>query len=393
MTTIRIQALPKFPATVEAGDGMIITRSAGVFTFAVDPDFIPALDPTLQALALLPTAADKLPYFTGADTAALADFSAFGRTLVDDANGSAALTTLGISTFAKTILDDVDAAAVRATISAASLAVNSFTGAQTITVGAPGIIVLSGGASGLSSIQVGRTGAELEIGVAGGNNEFFAGTSAGHTAVRASAGNPLWLGSQASTPGIKINFAGTLVFPQHVSGALLTDGSGNVTATTNTGTGSNVLTTSPTVTTPNIVGTTAAGNAAAGSVGEVIESEIVVGSAVSQTTGTSVNITSISLTAGDWDVRGTYFTNMAGGTTTTGFEAAIHTVSATLPTRPNKGAQILMNCSGVGQNYGATVGQKRINVSGTTTVYLVANASFSGSTLSGYGYLGARRVR
>ena len=42
MTTIRIQALPKFPASVEAGDGMIITRSAGVFTFAVDPDFVPS---------------------------------------------------------------------------------------------------------------------------------------------------------------------------------------------------------------------------------------------------------------------------------------------------------------------------------------------------------------
>jgi hypothetical protein len=99
------------------------------------------------------------------------------------------------------------------------------------------------------------------------------------------------------------------------------------------------------------------------------------------------------LTAGDWDVFGIYFTNMAGGTTPTGFEAAIHTVSATLPTRPNKGAGILMNCSGVGQNYGIPVGTRRLSLSGTTTVYLVASANFSGSTLSGYGYLGARRVR
>src|ERR1044072_8825739 len=118
MTTIRIQALPKFPASVEAGDGMIIPRSAGVFTFAVDPAAIPVLDATLQALALLPATADKVPYFSGADAAALADFSPFGRSLIDDASGSDALTTLGVSTFAKTILDDTDGSAIRTTINA-----------------------------------------------------------------------------------------------------------------------------------------------------------------------------------------------------------------------------------------------------------------------------------
>src|ERR1043166_6216632 len=38
MSTIRIQALPKFPASVEAGDGITIERSAGVFTFSLDPE-------------------------------------------------------------------------------------------------------------------------------------------------------------------------------------------------------------------------------------------------------------------------------------------------------------------------------------------------------------------
>jgi hypothetical protein len=129
----------------------------------------------------------------------------------------------------------------------------------------------------------------------------------------------------------------------------------------------------------------------AGFIGEQIRSAIAIGSAVGLTTNTAANVTSISLTAGIWDVSALINFNISGSTAVSTMAASISTTSATRGTAgDNESTFVGVAFTGLGLSL--SVPSYRLTLSSTTTVYLVAFAIFVTSTLSAYGRISGTRV-
>lgn len=144
-----------------------------------------------------------------------------------------------------------------------------------------------------------------------------------------------------------------------------------------------------------IPGTTTNDNAMAGKVGEYIES--IISSPISLSTSIQVNLTSISLTAGDWEVSGTV---VFGGSATTVVTDQIIGLSKTTGTLPAAGTTA-QSAFVPGATYtpfatnnpNIFVGPTRFSLSTTTPIYMVVFETFSISTATAFGQIRALRIR
>ncbi len=148
-------------------------------------------------------------------------------------------------------------------------------------------------------------------------------------------------------------------------------------------------------TTSGIAGTPTNDNASAGIVGEFINSTIATASAVALVSGTPKTITSITLTAGDWDVWGSVFSKPAASTTSNSIGASISLATNTFGalSESEPASLIVGFASAAGQVNYMNTGIGRQSVSGSTTVYLVGYSTFAVSTMAMFGFISARRVR
>lgn len=151
--------------------------------------------------------------------------------------------------------------------------------------------------------------------------------------------------------------------------------------------------------TSSILGTVTNDSAAAGNIGQEVVSTVPIGSAAALTSGVPSNVTSVSLTAGDWNLFSTVDYDLVGATVTD-FKCGPSLTAATLPTQMGGGGlgaealasqlSTLASRSNVMQIVASTT---RLSIAATTTVYLVAQSAFSLGTVAAFGTLRARRGR
>ena len=138
---------------------------------------------------------------------------------------------------------------------------------------------------------------------------------------------------------------------------------------------------------------------ASSDLGTLVTSTVASGAAVSLTTNTAANITSISLAPGDWDISGVIDFNPAATTSVTNITTSASLTSATVSSQAGGSGlgtdptMIWNQAASVPAGVMAMeVPAVRLSITATTTVYLVAKATFTVSTMTAYGTIRANRV-
>ncbi len=137
----------------------------------------------------------------------------------------------------------------------------------------------------------------------------------------------------------------------------------------------------------NVNGSTSGSAPGAGVLGQQITAN---GTGVSVTNNSAVNLASINLTAGVWDVTGMGV--FIGNITGTSYRIGINNVSATLPGSDGINQLSTPTSPTTASDSGLCICPQRYTLSGNSTIYLVAFALISAGTMTANGVITATRV-
>ena len=217
-----------------------------------------------------------------------------------------------------------------------------------------------------------------------------------------SAGAPILFNGNAGTPSAIVLTNATNIPAAQLTGLTLaanepahtgdmTNTAGSL-ATSVLKTGGVNFGTYATATQGQLPGVTSNTAASAGNIGEIVSATLSGASPISLTSGVAANVTSIPLTAGEWDVSISAFFSTAATTNVTYLYASSSSTSLTLSSVPGQYNQALFGyVPGAGV---ATVNSNpyRFSLAAPGTAYLVAQSAFTVSTLTVFGYIRATRV-
>lgn len=158
--------------------------------------------------------------------------------------------------------------------------------------------------------------------------------------------------------------------------------------------GSTVLfTINPSTNAVSISGTNTNDNAAAGFVGQYVESIISANTNVPGASGVWADCTSISLTAGDWQLTSIIEVIPNGATMNGPNQLGIGVNAGTNITDLVRGSNLTTVNNSSSENRGGMLGGYRLSLATTTTVYMKFNAVFTVATPQFNGRLSAVRTR
>lgn len=167
------------------------------------------------------------------------------------------------------------------------------------------------------------------------------------------------------------------------------DANSQISTLAGTETLTNKTLTSPTIDTPTINGVTNGSSAASGVVGEELTQTVTTGAAF-VISGSAQTLTSITLTAGDWDVCA----STGASSDVTNFYSGVSTTTNSLPaTTMYWGANQYGTAKFSAASGYQVIPPGRVSVSGSTTLYLIVKGTVAGASPSAYGYIRARRIR